>query len=84
MAPTPTNKYEKTYLGPLTADETEMLYRMVCLGILSGDQKVKSSLFNKVALAQENAKLGRAWLCTRDILETQKADGKKQKAESVS
>lgn len=76
------NKFETTYLEPLTIEEVEMLHRYVCSGMFGGDAKVRSSLYNKVQKAKENSQLGRAWYCTRDILETQKAtSGKSSKKE---
>lgn len=64
--------YEYTYVEPLNAEETEMLYRIVCLGVNSGDPVVRSKLYTKIAKAKENAQLGRAWISTRDILEMQR------------
>lgn len=72
-------KYERTYLGPMNAEETEMLYRIVCLGVLSGNPTVRAELYKKVGKAYENVKIGRSWICTRDIILTQQeADGKEK------
>lgn len=70
---------ERTYLEPMGFEETEMLYRMVCLGLNSGDPKVRGILYAKVQKGYENAKLGRAWVCTRDNIEGQKAGRGKAK-----
>lgn len=74
----PPEKYVLTYLEPLNVEEIEMLHRIVCLGTLGGDHKTRSSLFTKIQKGYENVRAGRAWVCTRDIMEMQKAEhGKK-------